>query len=309
MLCQTYNNIEIVIVDNASTDGTWSIIQTYVQKDSRIKAFKNAANIGPVRNWKRCVDEASGPYAKILWSDDLIAPTFLEKTVPFLKDDNEVGFVFTGTEIFYDSSNKKVNNYFIGQTGIYPSEQYVHGVLFKENYPVSPGCALFRLSDLKENLLVDIPNKVDSDFAMHAIGNDLLVFLLTTLKYQNFAFINEKLSYFRAHEGSISIQSNNGKLPLHYDLAAAYFIENFRPELIKKMNTKLWIDINKYSEAKKYNLHTIVNFYINNNNFSLDVMYLLTTMGKAYTVKLIILIRTVRSALHKRLLQTCGMQK
>jgi len=296
-LAQTYENIEIIIVDNASTDNTWSIIQEYVQQDSRIKAFKNTTNIGPVRNWKRCVDEACGLYGKILWSDDIIAPTFLEKTVPFLQNNSRLGFVFTGTEIFYDGTNKKLDSYFIGETGIYDSEKYIQGVLFEETYPVSPGCALFRLNDLKNNLLIDIPNKIGSDFSIHAIGNDLLLFLLTAYQYEQFAFINEKLSFFRAHEGSISVQSNRGKLPLHYDLAAAYFIENFRPDLIKKMNAKLWIHIKQYPIAEKYNLNLISNFYIINNELRLDILYLLTRIIKIYTIKFLNLFRIVRAKL------------
>jgi glycosyltransferase involved in cell wall biosynthesis len=181
-LSQTYKNIEIIIVDNKSTDKTWEVLQKLASKDNRIKIFQNERNIGPVRNWKRCIDEANGEYGKILWSDDLIAREFLEKTLPYLG--NDVGFVFTGTEIFIDKTEKKSSHYFIGKSGIYESEKYINRVLFEGNYPVSPGCALFRLKDLKKNLLIDIPNKVNSNFAMHAIGNDLLIFLLTSQQYK-----------------------------------------------------------------------------------------------------------------------------
>ena len=58
-LSQTYENIEIIIVDNQSTDGTWKILEKLASQDKRIKIFQNNTNIGPVRNWKRCIDEAS----------------------------------------------------------------------------------------------------------------------------------------------------------------------------------------------------------------------------------------------------------
>ena len=273
-LNQTYKNIEIIVVDNQSTDNTWEILQKLASQYERIKIFQNERNIGPVRNWKICIDEASGEYGKILWSDDLIAPQFLEKTVPYLENE-DVGFVFTGTEIFINGTDKKSSHYFIGETSLYESEQYVNGVLFDENYPVSPACALFRLKDLQINLLVDIPNKVNSDFSMHAIGNDLLIFLLTAHQYKNFAFVNEKLSFFRAHEGSISIQSNDGKLPLHYNLASSYFVENYREDLIYKMNTKIWLFIKRYSlGSKKYGLGEVSNYYLNNKKLSLNFNYL-----------------------------------
>ena len=71
--------------------------------------------------------------------------------------------MFTGTEIFYNSSNKTRDYFFIGKSGIYNSKKYINGVLSEGNYPVSPGCALFRLVDLKENLMIDVPNKINSD--------------------------------------------------------------------------------------------------------------------------------------------------
>ena len=93
-LKQTYWNIEVVVVDNASTDGTWEKICSLASENERIKATRNDNNIGPVRNWIRCVELASGIYGKILWSDDLMDERFIEKTLALF--DGSVGFVFTG---------------------------------------------------------------------------------------------------------------------------------------------------------------------------------------------------------------------
>ena len=276
-LDQTYQHTEIVIVDNKSTDNTWKILQALAQTDDRIKIYQNETNIGPVRNWLRCINEATAEYAKILWSDDLIAPTFLEKTIPFLND-KKVGFVFTRAEIFKDNITEphKIPLYRIGKTGLYPSEKYIEkSLLFEGVYPASGACALFRLNDLKKNTLADIPNKVASDFAMHAIGNDLLMFALTAKDYPNFAFLDECLAYFRDHNDSITIASERGKIHLHYALAAAYFIENYQPNLIKKMNTKISYLLKKYkTEAKKYNFNSISDFYIHNKNTSLSYCFM-----------------------------------
>ncbi|MDQ6990979.1 MAG: glycosyltransferase family 2 protein [Mariprofundaceae bacterium] len=278
-LSQTYPNIEIIIVDNASTDSTWKKCQAYALQDKRVRIFRNDENIGPVRNWARCIDEATGYYGKILWSDDLIAPDFLEKTVPYLANHNEVGFVFTRVEVFSDEMDERVEHYDIGETGIYKSNQYIKGTLLEGSlYPTSPGCTVFRLKDLSRSLLIDVPNKVGSDFSKHAIGNDLLMLLLTANKYHNFAFVNEKLSFFRAHADSISTLSDEGKLPLHYDLVKAYFIENYRMELIKKFNVQLLVDIKRHGKSREYCLDKIGNFYLKNTDYSLDFNYLIRKM-------------------------------
>ena len=275
-LAQTYEHIEIIIVDNKSTDNTWTLLQELAQTDARIKIYQNETNIGPVRNWQRCISEATGEYGKILWSDDLIDSTFLEKTVPFLED-KEVGFAFTSAKVFKVSITErhKISLYRIGKTGLYSTEKYIQSIIDNKDCPVSPACALFRLKDLKKNTLADIPNKVGSDFAMHAIGNDLLMFLLTANQYQKFAFVNETLTYFRAHNDSITIASNKGKLYLYYALAGAYFVENYRPDLITKLNTNIWVLLKKYKqEANKYNIHYILDFYMNNKNKRIDVSFI-----------------------------------
>ncbi len=271
-LNQTYKNIEIIVVDNQSTDHTWDILQKLASQDSRIKIFQNETNIGPVRNWKRCIEEASGEYGKILWSDDLIAPEFLERTVPYLEND-QIGFVFTGVEVFNQYSRNDA--YMIAQSGIYNSEKYIEGLLIGNNYPMSASCALFRLSDLKTHLIIDIPNKVNSDFAMHGIGADVLIFLLTANEYEKFAFIRDKLSFFRAHTDSISKSSHHCKLTILYDIAKVYFVENFlkNRNLEKKFNSLLLIHFIRCKNNRQ-NLNKLSNFYMNKKVNFLDIGWL-----------------------------------
>lgn len=259
-LDQTYNNIEVVVVDNASTDNTWQVIQMFAEQDSRIKAFKNESNIGPVRNWLRCVEEAIGEFGKILWSDDLIAPDFIEKTLPLFNDD--VGFVYTGANIFTGANPLEAKtSYLLSKSGLYPSSMYIEKAIFDKGMPVSPGCAIFRMSDIRKNLWLQIPNKVNSDFSMHAIGNDLLLFLLTANEYKYFGHVAEPLSFFRSHEGSISISSKSGKLPLHYALARAYFVENHQPQLKACFASYLQLLLWRYKDSKTYALESIQDFF------------------------------------------------
>jgi glycosyltransferase involved in cell wall biosynthesis len=261
-LAQTYNNIEVVVVDNASTDKTWDVIQSLVEKDARVKAFRNQTNLGPVRNWMRCVEEASGDYGKILWSDDLIAPDFLEKTLPLFKED--VGFVYSGVKIFIgDNPYSAKTSFLLGQTGLYPAQQYIHYALYEKGVPVSPGCAVFRMQDIRNNLWVDVPNKINSDFAMHAIGNDLLLFLLTANQYKQFGFVADPLSFFRAHEGSISVSSSTGKLPLHYALAKAYFVENYQLQESNCLAAQIQFMLWRFKDSAQFGMKSIDNFFVN----------------------------------------------
>lgn len=258
-LNQSYDNIEVIVVDNASTDGTWDQVQNIAKSDTRVRAFRNETNLGPVRNWRRCVDEARGYFAKILWSDDLIAPDFLEKCLPLM--DDETCFVYSGVKIFTDNPDQGEECYFFGRSGHMPSSLYIRRALQERHVPVSPGCALFRLKDVKENLLVDVDTRIDSDFSMHAIGNDLLLFLLTAKNYKKFGFISEPLSFFRSHPGSISISSGNGKLPLHYMMVRTYFAELYQHGMVSRLAAKVWLMLKKYPGHRDFGIENVKDFF------------------------------------------------
>lgn len=281
-LAQTYKNIEVIVVDNASTDGTWEIAQEYALRDPRLKALRNGTNLGPVKNWLRCVEEATGFYGKILWSDDLISPDFLEKTIPLLS--NEVGFVFTTAKIFNEVKEVGNSYYAIGKSGIYPSCLYIEYALFHSRVPVSPGCALFRLDDIRENLLLHVPNKIGSDFSQHAIGNDLLLYLFSAKKYEKFGFVNEDLSYFRSHPGSISVTATRGKLPLHYALAKAYFVEKYAPEYLNRMASYVVFLLITFKPDGCYGMRSKSDFF--SSKIPIDIIYLAKLFGRFFLVSL-----------------------
>jgi glycosyltransferase involved in cell wall biosynthesis len=93
ILNQTYQNLEIVIVDNASTDNTLGLLQQF--RDPRIKIYTNSKNIGGEKNWSRCIELASGEYIAIFHADDLYMLDMVEKQVQAFHDNPAIGAVFT----------------------------------------------------------------------------------------------------------------------------------------------------------------------------------------------------------------------
>lgn len=79
ILVQTFADFEIIVVDNASTDRSWEIIQNYASKDSRFKIFRNNYNVGFAPNLQRCGEKATGKYIIMLSSDDLIYKDALQE--------------------------------------------------------------------------------------------------------------------------------------------------------------------------------------------------------------------------------------
>jgi glycosyltransferase involved in cell wall biosynthesis len=75
-LCQTHAAIEILVCDNASTDGTAQYLEGVT--DSRVRHVRHASNVGLVGNWNACVEHATGQYMLVLSDDDRLAPNAIE---------------------------------------------------------------------------------------------------------------------------------------------------------------------------------------------------------------------------------------
>ncbi|HBW21948.1 MAG: hypothetical protein A2X28_01880 [Elusimicrobia bacterium GWA2_56_46] len=95
ILGQTYGNLKIFIVDNASTDNTLEIADAYAKKDPRITVVRNDVNVGGEGNFTRCLQLATGEYTAIYHSDDIYTPRMVEEEVLFLEAHREAGAVFS----------------------------------------------------------------------------------------------------------------------------------------------------------------------------------------------------------------------
>ncbi|MEM7208447.1 MAG: glycosyltransferase family A protein [Pseudomonadota bacterium] len=90
LLAQTYDNIEIVISDNASTDQTAEICRLYAEKDKRIRYVRESQNKGSNWNFSRVFHLSNGKYFKWAACDDLCDPEFVARCVEVLENDLSV---------------------------------------------------------------------------------------------------------------------------------------------------------------------------------------------------------------------------
>lgn len=99
LLGQTYREIEVLVSDNASTDGTESISRSIARRDSRVRYHRNERNLGASHNYNRAFQLASGKYFKWAAADDLCAPTLLERSIEVLENDELVVLCYPRTNI------------------------------------------------------------------------------------------------------------------------------------------------------------------------------------------------------------------
>ncbi|MED5076043.1 glycosyltransferase family 2 protein [Geobacillus stearothermophilus] len=88
VLNQTYDNWELIMCDDGSTDNTYEIALGYSQKDKRIKVIKNEKNMGLARTLNNCLEVSTGEYIMRHDGDDLMVKDRIEKQVRFMQDHN-----------------------------------------------------------------------------------------------------------------------------------------------------------------------------------------------------------------------------
>ena len=101
VLSQSYAHLELVLCDDASTDGTWEIMQRIAQSDPRVICFQNDRNLGLGASLNRCLAKAHGEYIARQDADDVSDADRIEKTLSFLIREN-APYAACGVRVFDD---------------------------------------------------------------------------------------------------------------------------------------------------------------------------------------------------------------
>lgn len=105
LLAQDYENFELVISDNASSDGTADICQRYAKTESRIHYYRNDTNLGAVKNFNRTLELSTGKYFMWAGDHDLWHPSFISRCVSILEDDPAVVLAYSRTMLIDADNN------------------------------------------------------------------------------------------------------------------------------------------------------------------------------------------------------------
>lgn len=224
LLEQTYENIEIILVDDCSTDNTREIIEKIAKADQRIKYFFNEENLTLNKNLKKAINYCQGEYIAICGQDDLYEKNKIEILLNYLKKTQKDG-VYAKVVPFYVKNDKK---YYIEQDAtsfvdlLTKNKEEILEAIYciKEGVylPMSQS-ALWKASVLKD--LNYIRQKVDLD--------DWPI-LVKSFELYNIGFLNQNVAYWRQHEKAnhnnlwwnlaISLQSAIQIVPTKYKFKA-----------------------------------------------------------------------------------------
>ena len=166
VLSQTFHNIEIIVIDDCSTDATWERLQEF--SDPRLSLSKNTRNLGAEQNWNACLEQARGKYIQFLPSDDQLYPEAIAKRVAVLEasGNRDLSFVFSARHIV-DAEDKRVMTALLSKAGRRDRSDLVRqNVTRGMNVIGEPACVLFRSSCAMKagGFSAKLPYLIDLDY-------------------------------------------------------------------------------------------------------------------------------------------------
>ncbi len=190
---QTFEDFELIICDNASTDGTKAIGEAHAAADSRVRYVRNPRNLGAANNYCRTFELARGAYFRWATADDLSAPETVERCVDVLDGDPAVVLAYPKTRLI-DEHGSVTSEY---EDGLHlqssrPSERYKR--LVARLGLCNAVYGLMRSEMLQKTGLLG-----------SYLGSDIILLAELTL-YGTFWEVPEMLFYRRMHAAAFSSQ-------------------------------------------------------------------------------------------------------
>jgi teichuronic acid biosynthesis glycosyltransferase TuaG len=202
VISQTYQNWEMIIVDDKSKDDSVEFIKDLIKDEGKIKLIVLDKNIGAAMARNKAIDIAQGRYIAFLDSDDIWLPQKLEKQLSFMHNNN-YPISFTSYEII--DENSQLNNNIINSVKSLNLEQYLKNTIIGFS------------TSMIDSVLIDKEIK----FLNIRIRQDANLWV-TLLKQGYMAYgIDEVLAKYRVHSSSISankIKAAKGVWNLYYNI-------------------------------------------------------------------------------------------
>lgn len=188
---QTFQDFEVLLLDDASTDHSVSILETH-KNHTKVGCFEvNEINSGiPFVQWKKGIEKAKGTYVWLAESDDLNDYAFLAELVPIMEKDKTIGIAFSGIEKM--SSNDSEVYRPIEEPNL-EGKRALREHMITGNLIINASGAIFRRS------LVE--TKVLDAITQYRICGDWYLWS-SILSKSNVAFVDKPLTSYRQHDGA-----------------------------------------------------------------------------------------------------------
>ncbi len=280
LINQTLNDIEIILVDDCSTDTSGTICDEYAAKDNRIVVIHNQKNIRQGLSRNKGIDIAKGEYIGFIDADDYIDSDFYEKlytAVEINKSDisktEAIKLHSDGRKIKQLNLNKKIRNGIKNKTPLFLLFTHQHWTaIFKRDLLINNGIGY-----------PDIRNAQDNVFLLHvnyfaksiSLVSDTFYYYrqhsLSTVSVKEEPFFNSILQSFKLYVDFINTHNMDKK---YYDL---FFIRSFKKIIIRYKEMDKVTELDEY---KREYVKTALNIM---SQYKYDTGYLLDNFFKTLT--------------------------
>lgn len=268
VLNQTYNELEIILVNDGSTDKTSDICDKYKVKDERIKVIhKENGGVSSARNVG--ISESSGEYIMFLDSDDWIESNMVEKMYNHISRYDDIDMVMCGCCLEFSSKEKNILDIKLKNKTYNSLEEYLKEFSYYRDkgvfgYSVNK---IFRSSIIKNNQVL---------FKKYSIAEDLF-FLYDLLPYCNKIKVIEDSLYHYMHENQHSLSKSNKEDSL-------YIINLFYDKTKDFLYNTNSYEINKEYISNGY-IQSISHYILNNVMYEDNKIKKLRKLYKSEKVK------------------------
>ncbi len=238
---QTYKNIEIVVVDNASTDNTREVVLKYAARDKRIKFFENATNIGSGNNYLKCAEYATGEYTQALGSDDWLSRNYVEEGMRRMSANPETAAIMTNVVTLELKKNGSFR--FISENsarpGRYSADWFFRNALDHPHLASKGYLSWMRREDFVRSLRTELkrPTSLIQREGGMPEPIDGIVFWGVLVNYEHFMITNHSAYIAGANvKGSVGMQGGFAEREdgyIHYSLSLRRAYESFCVSLEK----------------------------------------------------------------------------
>ena len=195
---QTYTNIELIIVDDFSTDNSVSIILKFLENKSPVKTIFNEINLGNCRSFNQALKIASGKYIIDFSTDDVMLPERITEQVKLFEGSAENVGVIYSNGIYIDENSKPLkggqtlNNQKMPDGNVYLD--FLKGSFMMPSTMMIRKSVLDELNGYDENLAYE-----DLDFWIRSSRNWEYVYLPKILSYQRVVAGSHSASFYKRH--------------------------------------------------------------------------------------------------------------
>jgi glycosyltransferase involved in cell wall biosynthesis len=198
VLSQTYRDVQLIIIDNSSTDGSDELIQEIVAKYPAITYLRNITNVGLCRAFNQGLEHTTGEYVIDLAADDIMTPDRIEKQVAaFLTLPREYAVVFSNA-IYVDERGHTIGYHYATDTAGQVRSRVPSGEIYKEvlrRYFICTPTIMMRKSALMKLGGYD-----------ETLAYEDFDFFVRSANYYKYHYIDEILMQKRIVQGSLATQ-------------------------------------------------------------------------------------------------------